>query len=290
VRSIDVVKQRLAESLKPTGLVFNEDKTRIVHLDDGFDFLGFNVRRYRGKLLIKPSKAALRRHRERLSAEMKALRGANAAAVIQRLNPIIRGWSAYYRGVVSSEAFAKLDRHMWTLTYKWARYSHPNKSKHWVVDRYFDAFNKSRRDRWVFGNRDNGAYLLKHAWTNIVRHQKVPGTASPDDPTLADYWARRRQRQPPPLDRVSLRLLKTQRGRCHLCGGLLLLADQEPQDLPEWEQWLKATRKAVRKQAVTAQREPGTDETVTIRLVHAHCRQRRQADVGTKPSETPASP
>jgi RNA-directed DNA polymerase len=91
------VKERLAVWLAPRGLVFNEDKTRVVHLGDGFDFLGFNVRRYRGKLLIKPSKAALRRIRERLAAEMKALRGANAKAVLQRLNPIIRGWSAYYR-------------------------------------------------------------------------------------------------------------------------------------------------------------------------------------------------
>jgi RNA-directed DNA polymerase len=285
------VKARLAEWMEPRGLAFNEDKTRIVHLDDGFDFLSFNVRRYRGKLLIKPSKAALRRHRERLSAEVRALRGTNAAAVIARLNPIIRGWSAYYRTVVSSEAFAKLDHHLWTLTYKWARHSHPNKSNGWVAHRYFDAFNKSRRDRWVFGNRESGAYLLRHSWTSIVRHQMVPGPSSPDDPALAEYWARRRQRHLPPLDSVSLRLLKAQRGRCPVCGGLLLLADHEPQDPREWEQWLNVTRKAVRKQAVTVEREPGlADETVTIRLMHAQCRQRHTATTGTKPSSTPASP
>lgn len=285
------VKARLTEWLKPRGLAFNEEKTRIVHLDDGFDFLGFNVRRYHGKLLIKPSKAALRRHRERLTAEMKALRGANASAVIRRLNPIIRGWSAYYRTVVSSEEFSKLDKHVWKLTYKWARRSHPNKSKGWVVHRYFDMFNKSRRDRWVFGDRDSGAYLLRHAWTKIVRHQLVPGTASPDDPALADYWARRRQRHPPPLDGVSLRLLKAQRGRCPICGGLLLLADQEPQDLPQWEQWLKVIRKAVRKQAVTAERKPGmADEADTIRLIHAHCHSRPTTEAGSKPSSTPARP
>ncbi|MFZ0667800.1 MAG: group II intron reverse transcriptase/maturase [Acidimicrobiales bacterium] len=285
------VKARLAGWLAPRGLAFNEDKTRIVYLDDGFDFLGFNVRRYQRKLLIKPSKAALRRHRERLTAEMKALHGANAAAVLQRLNPIIRGWSAYYRTVVSSEEFSKLDHHLWTLTYKWARRSHPNKSKHWVVHQYFDAFNTSRRDKWVFGNRDSGAYLLRHAWTKIVRHQLVPGTASPDDPNLADYWARRRRRHPPPLDRVSLRLLKEQAGRCPVCGGLLLLADREPQDLPEWEQWLKVTRKAVRKHAVTVQREPGTDdEAVSIRLIHAHCRPRPRAKADNKPNGTPARP
>jgi RNA-directed DNA polymerase len=85
------VKARLAGWLAPRGLAFNEDKTRIARLDDGMDFLGFNVRRYRGKLLIKPSKAAVKRIRERLSAEMTALRGSNAQAVLIRLNPVIRG-------------------------------------------------------------------------------------------------------------------------------------------------------------------------------------------------------
>jgi RNA-directed DNA polymerase len=110
------VKRRLSTWLAPRGLTFNEAKTRIVHLDEGFDFLGFNVRRYQRKLLIKPSKAAVRRLRERLAAEMKALRGANIAAVLTRLNPIVRGWSAYYRTVVSSKVFARLDNYMWALT------------------------------------------------------------------------------------------------------------------------------------------------------------------------------
>ena len=98
------VKAQLAGWLAPRGLVFNEDKTKIVHLTEGFDFLGVNVRRYRnGKLLIKPGRAAVRRLRSRLAAEMRALRGSNAAAVIAALNPVIRGWAAYYRGVVSTE-------------------------------------------------------------------------------------------------------------------------------------------------------------------------------------------
>jgi RNA-directed DNA polymerase len=96
------VKARLAQWLAPRGLAFNEDKTRIVHLDDGVDFLGFNVRRYRGKLLIKPSKAAVKRIKARLTAEMRALRGHNAQMILIRLNPIIRGWSAYYRHGVSA--------------------------------------------------------------------------------------------------------------------------------------------------------------------------------------------
>ncbi|MGH3468688.1 MAG: group II intron reverse transcriptase/maturase [Thermocrispum sp.] len=267
------VKSRLAAWLAPRGLAFNEEKTQIVHLDEGFDFLGFNVRRYQGKLLIKPSKAALQRHRERLAAEMFALRGANAEAVISRLNPIIRGWSAYYRKVVSSRAFARMDKHVWTLTYKWASYSHSNKPKDWVVARYFGQFNESRGDRWVFGDRDSGAYLRKHAWTRIVRHQMVPGTASPDDPDLTEYWAERRRRNTPPLDGISLRLLKKQRGRCPRCGGLLLLADHEPQTPREWEQWLGVIRKAARKHAITAEPDQGIpDEVAALQLVHTHCR------------------
>ena len=92
------VKAKLAEWLAPRGLAFNEDKTKIVHLGEGFDFLGFNIRRYHRKLLIKPSKAAIRRLRERLAAETRTLRGSNAVAVIAALNPVIRGWAAYYRG------------------------------------------------------------------------------------------------------------------------------------------------------------------------------------------------
>jgi RNA-directed DNA polymerase len=270
------VKQRLAAWLAPRGLRINEDKTRIVFLDDGFDFLGFHVRRYRnGKLLIKPSKAAVRRFRERLTAELRALRGANAPAVIRRLNPIIRGWAAYYRTVVSKKTYVHLDTHMWKLAFSWAKRSHPNKSKRWVVDRHFGAFRKSRNDRWVFGDRDSGAYLAKFAWTPIVRHQVVKGSASPDDPALTEYWAARRRRRKPPLDNARLRLIQAQHGRCPLCRGLLLHADHEPQTPSEWEQWVKVTRIAIRRQAITIDAGPGTpNETAALRLIHTHCTRR----------------
>jgi len=78
--------------------------------------------------------------------------------------------------------------------YKWARRTHPNKPTRWIVRRYFGAFHRSRRDQWVFGHRDSGAYLLKLAWTRIVRHQMVTGTASPDDPALTDYWNTQRRK------------------------------------------------------------------------------------------------
>ena len=284
------VKARLANWLAPRGLVFNEDKTAITCLDGaGVDFLGFTARRYHGKLLITPSKAAVKRIRARLSAEMRALRGANAEAVLQRLNPIIRGWAAYHRVVVSSKTFDALDYHMWKLTYKWAKFRHPHKSKRWITNRYFGMFNKSRRDRWVFGDRDSGAYLLKFAWTKIVRHTMVKGWASPDDPTLTDYWDWRRGRKQPVLDRARWRALRAQNGRCPLCGGLLLHADAEPQTPEDWEQWSTVTRLAIRKHAVTAQTGSSTPYDIpTFRLIHTGCQRRLTRDNRTRPVALPA--
>ena len=278
------VKERLAAWLAPRGLAFNEAKTRIVTIDAGFDFLAFNVRRYDGKLLIKPSKAAQRRVRERLRAEMRALRGANALAVIRTINPIVRGWVAYYRTVVSSETFDALDDYLWKLTYKWATWGHQNKPKRWVIDRYFGQFNPARRTRWVFGDRETGAYLTKFAWTSIVRHQMVSGTSSPDDPALTSYWATRRRKGPPlPMGQPDLGLLQAQHGRCPLCGDLLLHADHQPQSPHEWEQWLKVTRKALARHHLAADREPGMPDVLKPRLVHAYC-QRRHLAAGRPPA------
>jgi RNA-directed DNA polymerase len=215
---------------------------------------------------------------------MKALRGSNAEAVIARLNPIIRGWSAYYRGVVSTATFAALDHHVWKLAYKWAKYAHANKSRDWIVHRYFGAFNPHRRDRWVFGNRDSGAYLRKFAWTRIVRHQLVKIGASPDDPALAAYWARRRRTTVIPLvDKTDWHLLVNQNGACPVCGALLLHADHPPTSPREWEQWLRATRKAITRNAI-APAGPGTPDRPHLRLLHAHCRQRHTADTGGGPA------
>ena len=154
------VKARLAGWLAPRGLAFNEDKTRIVTLDEGFDFLGFTVRRL-------PRQAA--DQTEQSGAETDpgtaARRGACPARgerrrrCSSRLNPIIRGWAAYYRTVVSSKAFATLDTTCGGSPTSGPSTGHPKKPRNWIVNRYFGAFNKSRQDRWVFGDRDSGAYL-----------------------------------------------------------------------------------------------------------------------------------
>jgi RNA-directed DNA polymerase len=281
------VKARLAEWLEPRGLAFNEAKTRIVHLSQGFDFLGFSIRRYpNGKLLTKPSKEAMRRIRERLSAEATALRGANADALIARLNPIITGWAAYYRIGVSKHAFSTLDAHLWKLAWKWARYSHPNKPRRWIITRYFGMFNPARQDKWVLGSRETGFYLRKFAWAKIVRHRMVAGRASPDDPALTGYWQQRRRRTRLPVDPATWHLLRRQRGRCPLCRGLLLHADHQPQSPEEWQQWHTTTRKAIRKHAIASVTNLGTpDERAAHHLIHAHCRNR--IGNGTSPALLP---
>jgi RNA-directed DNA polymerase len=283
-RQAEQVKARLAEWLAPRGLAFNEDKTRIVRLEDGFDFLGFNVRRYRRKLLIKPSRAAVRRLRERLAAEMRVLRGGNAMAVTARINPVIRGWTAYYRTVVSSEIFGSLDAYLWGLLYKWVRWRHPNKPERWTVSRYFGKFSKIRNDHWVFGDRDSGAHLVRFSWTHIERHTPVKGTASPDDPDLSGYWAERRKKVRPPLDAYNLNLLSRQDGQCPLCGDPLLPAGQPPQSPGEWERWwLHVTRRAIAASYLVHHGRPGTPHDDLTRLVHASCQRGLNARQRGKP-------
>ena len=283
-------KVQLAGWLAPRGLAFNEDKTKIVHLSDGFDFLGYNVRRYRQKLLIKPSEAAVRRIRKRLATEMRALRGSNVMAVLAKLGPIVRGSAAYYRGVVSSGIFTSLDHYLWQLLYKWATWSHPNKPKSWIVDRYFGKLNKFRNDNWVFG-RDSDAYLAKFSWTSIVRHVMVKGGSSPDDPGLAEYWAERRKRVKPPLDDYTLRLLTRQDARCPLCGEHLLTADQPPQSPEQWERWwLQVTRKAIAASYLTHHGGPGSPDGVQTRLVHTSCHRGLKARQRTEPAQPACTP
>jgi RNA-directed DNA polymerase len=277
------VRERLRGWLAIRGLSLNEDKTHIVHLTQGFDFLGWNIRRYPGsKLLIKPSRAAVRKHRQRLADEMRRLRGSNAVAVIATLSPIIRGWTAYHRCMVSSEAFASLSNYTWKLTYKWAKRSHPNKPRRWVSARYFGKFSSSRDDKWVFGDKDTGGYLVKHAWTGIRRHVMVKGTASPDDHGLAGYWRYRRDKHGPPLDSLTLNLLSRQGYRCPICGDRVLESGHLPASPEEWQDWwLSITRRQTR--------QPGTSGTTTT-LMHTSCQRAETLRQRRNPALQPAMP
>ncbi|MEK8171479.1 group II intron maturase-specific domain-containing protein [Streptomyces sp. M19] len=101
--------------------------------------------------------------------------GGPAGAVIRTFNPVVKGWSAYYRSAASFRVFCSMDFYMFTLLYKWAKYSHQNRSGLWIKRHYFGRFNKSRRDNWVFGDHASGAYLQKFAWTRYTRHVPVKG-------------------------------------------------------------------------------------------------------------------
>ncbi len=262
------VKARLAGWLAPRGLAFNEDKTRIVTLDDGFDFLGFNVRRYRGKLLIKPSKAALRRIRERLRTEMRALRGANAAAVLATAQPDHPGLGGLLPDGGVQRGVHRAGRYLWRLTYKWAKHGHPNKPKHWVVNRYFGTFNKSRQDRWVFGDRDSGAYLHQ---VRLDQDRPTPdgqGHGVPGRPALAEYWADRRRRSAPRRWTSTACICSQPQARAaaRSAGTCSCTPTTSHKPHTEWEQWLRATRKALRKQShhLPATRQRRTRPTASV--------------------------
>lgn len=287
------VKDTLAAWMQTRGVSFNEEKTSVVHLEEGFDFLGFTIRRHSGKMIITPSRQAVTRIRQRLRTEMLALRGANSGAVVRRLNPIIRGWATYYRTVVSKRTYKCLDNHVWTLTQKWARHTHPRKPRHWYIAKYFGRFNATRNDKWVFGDRDTGAYLYKFTWTRIDRHVIVKGRNSPDDPDLTSYWAnRRRKRIPETVDRTSQSLAARQKGICPLCAQPLIPDTQRQPDHPdEWTTWFTATTKPLHKHRFDNHQPGGPNTRTNLRLTHAECHRQNQAMTPTHANTiTPTRP
>ena len=256
-------RQDLQSWLAARGLRLSEAKTRIVHLTEGFDFLGFNVRHYRApktarsgyKLLIKPSKDSVRRFKERLKQEWMKLKGHGIAEVLKRLNPILRGWANYYRIGVSKQTFGSLDHWMLERCVRYVRFSHPTKGWRWCRSKYWGELNPNRKDRWVFGDKSTGTYLLKLSWTPIVRHVLVKGAASPDDPVLKEYWIRRERRKIDTLPPRLIGLAHSQRGRCAHCGASLLNGE------------------AIHRHHLHPKGEGGTDERSNLRLVHLYCHQ-----------------
>ncbi|MDQ3685705.1 MAG: reverse transcriptase domain-containing protein [Acidobacteriota bacterium] len=185
----------LTEWLKGRGLTLSPEKTRIVHLSEGFDFLGFNVRHYEAKqtsrsgwkLLIKPSKKSVQKIRDKLRDKWLLMKGQNVKTVIGHLNPVIRGWANYFRIGVASEIFGSLDNWMFQREIRHIRRTHPTKPWYWRQARYFGRLNLDRDDNWVFGDKHTGMHLQKFVWFPIERHILVQGDASPDDPSLRDF-------------------------------------------------------------------------------------------------------
>jgi RNA-directed DNA polymerase len=260
------VVPRLTEFLGSRGLQLSDAKTRIVNIESGFDFLGFNLRLFpNGKLLVRPQKEKVALHRKRLSAFFRDNRQLPKAEVIMQLTPVIRGWCNYYRYAVSKRTFAGLDNHVWQIIYKWAKRRHPNKNRHWVVAHYFGV---DQGRGWVL--TDGRIQLPRHNATRVSRFVKIKGKSSPFDPAQREYWEDRRQRR---LVREAgtfhrIALLKRQGGRCAACKSVL-----DP-DLAQDGN----TNLVVR-------RDPATGDNTRV-LVHRWCRPgRQQRAISNRPAD-----
>ena len=227
--AIEHCQRLIADWLAGIGLELSPTKTRTAHTlqpeggEAGFHFLGFQVRQYpvsryntvqgRGfKTLIKPSKEAIQRHYRQLAETISQNKAARQENLIGLLNPVIAGWSHYYRAVVSTEVFQALDHKLYNRLVRWARFRHPRKAWHWITHRYWGI---DQGKGWVFA-APNGLTLNQHGNVPIARHAKVKGNASPYDGNWS-YWAARRGSYPGVSNRMA-KLLKTQQGRCQACG------------------------------------------------------------------------
>ncbi|KYC35127.1 group II intron reverse transcriptase/maturase [Scytonema hofmannii PCC 7110] len=196
---IEAVLPHIELLLQIRGLELNPDKTKLVHIDAGFNYLGFNVRHYNGTTIIKPEKEKVLTKIREIKKWLRKNQNASPEAVINYLNPIIRGFANYYRTVCSKEALYYFDSELWRALYKWGKRRHPNKGKKWIAKKYFNVQGKNAQaNKWDFistiKNRKGKSEiitLVKAGSTPIIRHIKVAGTNSPDDPNLRKYWTDR---------------------------------------------------------------------------------------------------
>ncbi len=195
----EIAKKIIEKWLSERGLTLSHEKTRISHLKDGFDFLGWNFRKYKTTnrrtgmvTLIKPSKKNIQRFKEGLKELFNSLKGSPASRVVRDLNPKIRGWGNYHHGVVAKETFSELDYYIWWKLMRWGKRTHPKKSGEWISNKYFGRLCPGRKDNWVFGVKENEhLYVEKLSWIPIQRHTLVAHRNSPDDPSLKEYWEKR---------------------------------------------------------------------------------------------------
>jgi RNA-directed DNA polymerase len=220
------IKPLIEQFLSARGLELSPTKTVITHVEQGFDFLGQNVRKYsNGILLTKPSKKNIKTFLDGTRKTIKAARGWPAAALINELNPKIRGWANYHRHVVSKRTFARVDYDIFSSLWRWARRRHPNKSHHWIKQRYF--VQRGFRN-WIFTGEmydDQGQpfeiRLLSASATPIRRHVKVQSEANPYDPVYETYFEKREgdhMRDTFQGSRFLRFLWYEQRGLCSVCN------------------------------------------------------------------------
>jgi RNA-directed DNA polymerase len=247
------------------GLELSDEKTHITHISKGFDFLGVNFKKYKtttrrsGEILLpKPSKEKIKDHLYQIKQTIKSLRTAPQLAVIQKLNPIIRGWGNYYRHVVSKEIFCSIDYQIWWKLYRWAKRRHPNKTDRWALRRYF-----STRGNWktVFTERKTQNTLARMATIPIKRYTKVKGEMRVYDKNAIKYWQEREQKNAKlaifKIESTTGKLMRQQKGNCAFCKTRITFHDIRTSD--------------VHQHHMKPRQHGGNNKLSNLRLLHNEC-------------------
>jgi RNA-directed DNA polymerase len=195
------VRPLVEQFLKERGLELSLEKTTISPIEKGFDFLGQNVRKYGGKLLIKPSTGSVSRLLEKVRAIVKGHPQATAGHLVLLLNPLLRGWALYHRHVVSTDTFRHVEHALVEMLCRWAWRRHPQKGRRWVKDRYFTTVSGNH---WIFFGETSGltgetreVRLYQVSQTKIRRHVKIRGEVNAYAPEWQDYLVKRHRRSAP---------------------------------------------------------------------------------------------
>jgi len=187
----------IKDFLTERGLQLSEEKTVITHISDGFDFLGQNIRKYKGKLLIKPSKNAIKSFLKKVRTIIRENKTATQDLLIRKLNPVIRGWVNYHRYVVSADIFGLVDHRIFECLWRWACRRHKRKGKKWIANKYWHHIENRT---WTFatepafrGKDFDEKYLkLEYAAnTKIIRFTKIAAQANPFDEKWTVYFEER---------------------------------------------------------------------------------------------------
>ena len=219
------VKPLVEKFLAVRGLTLSAEKTHVTHIDRGFDFLGWNARKYGGKLLIKPSEKNTKAFLTKCRSIIKSYNGARQAHLIWQLNPVIRGWVNYHKHQVASDAFTRVDAQLWQALWRWARRRHAKKGKRWIAKRYWRHIGNRA---WTFADdtvdvtgTEKRVKLIYATDTRIKRHIKIKADANPFDPDWELYFEELRQTRM--QDSLQYRrrvnsLYMQQSGRCVVCN------------------------------------------------------------------------
>ncbi len=177
--------------LKERGLELSDEKSKITHIDQGFNFLSQNIRKYKGKLLIKPSAESVQSFKDKIKTIIKDNKGIPAHALIKKLNPVIRGWANYHKGICAKDTFCKMDNFIFRKIWKWAKRQHGNKGHKWIFTRYF--LNNNFSDTRVFSTGTYEYRLCKIGYIPIRYHVKIAGDANPYLTEFDQYFVYRQK-------------------------------------------------------------------------------------------------